>query len=192
MSDCDCIVDIRAGLKMGRELEPREIVGSVRAAMEPYGVPVVDLTADLSTRGPTVLDALEGKKTDSTVYVIPNCKSIRKIWARACLSAKPGSIRFAFEERDGERMRPMVVICRGKIIGKRGPIFTLDEQIAYVKTLFGDEDTCCICCDKLSKRPGFQLPCKHHIHTKCFFKWGKTQWSNFGCRRSVRATVQVG
>ena len=86
---------MRADLKMGRELEPREIIGAVQTALP--GMTVVDLTPYVSERGYGILNTLL-KKKDKTLYVLPNCKGVRKVIARSGEPCKPGSIRHTFEE----------------------------------------------------------------------------------------------
>ena len=96
-SECDYIVDMRADVKMGRELEPREIVGAVQAALP--GMTVVDLTPYVSERGYGILNSLL-KKKGKTLYVLPNCKGVRKTPARSGEPCKPGSTRHTFEQCD--------------------------------------------------------------------------------------------
>ena len=161
------------GLNMGRELEPREIVGAVQAALP--GMTVVDLTPFVSERGFGILNTL--LKKDKTLYVLPNCKGVRKTLARSGQPCKPGSIRYAFEQCDKGQRRLMVTFYRGTLgISAQGaPIKPLEVEIEYLKKLCTKGDTCCICCERIFKKDCGILKCGHSVHMGCFDKWETTQ-----------------
>ena len=81
---------------MGRkgEMQPSQIVDAVRDALPT--TQVVDLTPSLMGAGCVMSLNLK----DGPVYVLPNCKSVRKKLARGGMSAKAGSLRHDFEECD--------------------------------------------------------------------------------------------
>ena len=165
---------MRADLKMGRELEPREIIGAVQAALP--GMTVVDLTPYVSERGYGILNSLL-KKKDKTLYVLPNCKGVRKLIARSGEPCKPGSIRHTFEECDNGMRRSIATIYRGKLCMSEpgSPIQPLKDEIEFLKKLCTKGNTCSICCERISKKTCVVLHCGHYVHDECFDKWITTQ-----------------
>ena len=157
---------------MGRELEPREIVGAVQAALP--GLKVVDLTPHVSERGFGILKLL---KKDKTLYVLPNCKGVRKALARSGEPCMPGSIRHAFEQCDNGMRRSMATIHRGTLAMDvpGSPIKPLSDQIESLKKLCTKGNTCSICCEMISKKSCAVLHCGHYLHDECFDKWITTQ-----------------
>ena len=137
---------------------------------------VVDLTPYVSERGFGILNTLL-KKKGKTLYVLPNCKGVRKLIARSGEPCKPGSIRYAFEECDNGMRRSMITICRG-IVGMsqpKSPIKPLNDEIEFTKKVYTKGNTCCICCERISKKDCGILKCGHYVHNGCFDKWGTSQ-----------------
>ena len=158
---------------MGRkgEMQPSQIVDAVRDALPT--AQVVDLTPSLMGAGCVMSLNLK----DGPVYVLPNCKSVRKKLARGGMSAKAGSLRHDFEECDGDARRPFIIIYKGVTFGNQIPLHaSLAEACERLARLIGD--TCAICQEPLVKKPGLSIGCKHFFHKKCLWKWTKTCCEN--------------
>ena len=164
---------------MGRkdsELEPSKVVSAIRDALP--NSKVVDLTPDYAGGDP--LDPLvNGEK--GVIYVLPNCKSVRKKMARAGDSAQKGSLRHAFEEHEAGVRRPFVAFFNS-VKGvttygiKVSLLISLSEACESLAKLAGDK--CVICHDPLILKSGRSMGCKHFFHDKCLWKWTRACCEN--------------
>ena len=163
---------------MGRkdtELEPAKVISAIRDVLP--NSKVVDLTPDYLNAG--FLNPLVN--CENGVYVLPNCKSVRKKMARAGDSAQKGSLRHAFEEHEAGVRRPFVAFFNSvkgvTTYGNKAPLLiSLSEACESLAKLAGDK--CVICHDPLIGKSGRSMGCKHFFHDKCLRKWTKVCCEN--------------
>lgn len=164
-----------------KELPPAQVVAAARAALAPHGRSVVDLTPEFLKRGGDCLDCLDGHAEKARrVYVLPNCKAVRKKMGRDGVSMAKGSPRQKFEERSvdgGRSLFAVFALRKGKVLsGYMLPSDSLAVSCEALRVLFGEEVPCAICLAPLVRKTGsMRWPCGHWLHATCFEKWSDTK-----------------
>ena len=121
-----------------KEPGAEEIIAAVRSALAPYGVDVVDLTPNFVKVGLEAFTTLLDRKLPrGVVYVLVNCKAVRKQMGRGGLSMHEGPRR-SFEESVDGMHRPFIAITKGVVYGEKIPVrLSLAETCKSLQTVMG-------------------------------------------------------